>query len=249
MTVEDILISTRDILADQGKKRWQDDQLIRLLNDGVSNFIIHTGCAKSKVFIGLEEGIAIYDLSNYAINIDRVSYKGIPLIAKSEEELDRLDPNWEETIGEEPLYVCFENLRQGVFRLYPKVIDLTFSIATQNQPYGGLIDITVTDDLLLVPNLSSITFGVNKFVSVNYIDKPTKLVNLTDTVDIPEIYKAALAAYISGMALRVNQDTVNRQFGTEQLTIYDTYVAKAIGKESKANNTFHNRQVNYRGFQ
>lgn len=249
MTVEDILISTRDILADQEKSRWEDSHLIRILNDGIANFTIHTSYAKSKVFIGLELGISTYDLSNYAINLDRVSYKGIPLPAKSEEELDRINPNWEDEEGEEPLYVCFENLRQGVFKIYPKVNNLAYDVITQNQSYGGLIDITIDEELFLLPEITNISFGTNKYVTVNYIDKPIAVTTLTDTINIPEIYKAAMVAFVSGMALRANQDTINRQYGTEQLAIYDSYVTKALGKEAKANNTFHNRQVEYRGFQ
>lgn len=249
MTVEDILISARDVLADQGKKRWEDSHLIRILNDGIANFTIHTSYAKSKVFVGLEIGVSTYDLSNYAINLDRVSYKGIPLPAKSEEELDRINPNWEDEVGEEPLYVCFENLRQGVFKIYPKVENLAYDVITQNQVYGGLIDITIDEELFLLPELDNISFGTNKYVTINYIDKPILVTALTDTINIPEIYKAAMVAFVSGMALRANQDTVNRQYGTEQLVIYDSYVTKALGKEAKANNTFHNRQVEYRGFQ
>lgn len=249
MTVEDILISARDILADQGKKRWDDAHLIRLLNDGIANFTIHTSYAKSKVYIGIEEEVSIYNLSSYAINIDRVSYLNNILVAKSEEELDRINPNWETEVGEEPLYVCFENLRQGVFKIYPKVKNLTLNTVTQNQVYGGLIDILVIEDLFMLPNISNITFGNNKYLTVNYIEKPVLVNTLYDIVNIPEIYKAAMVAFVSGMALRANQDTVNRQYGAEQLVIYDSYVTKALGKEAKANNTFHNRQVEYRGFQ
>lgn len=249
MIVSEVLVSTRDILNDPTGKRWDDTVLIRLLNDCISNFTLLTNYAKSRVFIGIETGISTYDLSSYAISIERVSYLNTILEAKSQEEMDFINPLWEDDIGEIPKYVIFDNLRQGIFKLYPKIITATANCITQNQAYGGLIDISITDDLLLLPSLTTIAFGTNKYLSVYYIEKPATLTKVTDIISIPEIYKAAIVSYISGQALRLDQDTINRAFGAEQLKIYDSFVAKALSKEAKSNNTFHNRQIAYKGFQ
>jgi len=135
MLASDVLISARDVLSDQGKKRWTDETLFRLLNEGISNFTIHTSYAKSRLYITLEAGVTKYDLSPYAINIDRVNYLNMVLEAKSEEEMDRININWEDDVGEEPKYVIFENLRQGIFRIYPKVENLATEVVSQNQVF------------------------------------------------------------------------------------------------------------------
>lgn len=249
MLVSDILTSVRDVLADQSKKRWQDDVLIRLLNSGVRNFILTTGYAKAKIYVGLEQEVSTYDLSNYAISIDRVMYKDKVLEAKSDVEMDLINPTWEDEVGLEPRYVIFENLRQGVFRIYPKVSDEASEIISQNQVYGGLIDINVTEDFAIIPGMEDVAFSAIKHVVVYYIERHAELTSLDDTVKLPDLYKEAVVAFVTGQALRLDQDTLNRQFGAEQLSIYDNYVTKALGKEAKANNTFHNRQVAYRGFQ
>jgi len=248
MLVSDVLTSVRDILADSSKARWPDATLIRLLNDGINNFVLQTSFAKAKAYIELEQEIAVYDISSYAIGIDRIQYISTILAAKTEEEMDLINPLWEDEVGEEPKYIIFENLRQGVFKVYPKVIAGAANVTVQNQVYGGLIDISFTDGTLQLPNLSNIAFTDTKYLTVYYVERPTAMATLTDVVKINEVYKAALVAYISGQALRLDQDTLNRQFGAEQLKIYDTYVAQALSKDAKANNTFHNRQTSYKGF-
>ena len=249
LSVSDILVSARDILADQGKVRWSDEQLIRLLNDALDNLAINSNYSKARSYIEVEENITIYDLTDYAISIDRVEYIGTPLLAKSSEEMDRLDSRWLETTGLEPKYVIFDNLRQGSFRIYPRISSGAANIITQNSPYGGLIDITCVDDLLNLPSSDNLAFTDTKYLTVYYTKKPEVITNITDTVEIGATWKAAIAAFISGMALRADKDTQSRAFGMEQLAIYDRYLAKATSLESRASNTAYMRTFEYRGFQ
>lgn len=248
--VNDILLNVRDVLADHNKHRWSDDTLLRLFNQGLKNFITQTKVLKLKSYIPIETNTAIYDMSPYAISIDRIQYLDKVLIGKTEEELDKINIEWQSVVGTEPKNVIFDNVKKGVFRIYPKVTESTLNNVVQNQPYGILIDIVMTDDLAHIPEFDNIAFEAVKYLTVYYIGKP-KVVTL-DTedseLDLDDEYDDAMVAYISGQALRLDADTQNRAFGAEQLSIYNSYVMTATKKESESNNTFVNREIPYKGF-
>lgn len=250
MRVENILLNTRDVLADHSKQRWTDDTLIRLFNQGLKSFVMQAKTLKQRSYLPVEVNTAIYDMSPYSLYIDRIEYMHQVLEGKTEEQMDRIEKDWPLTVGDKPKFVVFDNLKQGVFRIYPKVVDGAINNVNQNQPYGILIDIEVTDDLLMVPQIDDIAFQGRKFLVVFYIGKPREVTIETEDedLDIQEHWDDALVAYISGQALRLDADTLNRQFGAEQLGIFNSYVAKATIGESEANNTFVVREIPYKGF-
>lgn len=243
----DVLTAARDVLADVDKTRWPDTTLIRILNEGIANFTITTKHAKSRLYLSLETNIGKYDISDYAINIERVMYLNRVLEAKSTTEMDKINLYWEDEIAAEPRYVIFDTLRPGVFKVYPKIMAGIGPVVSQNQVYGALIDIGFTDDVFSLPTFTSIEQGVNKYLVIDYIEKPELVSDLTDSIDIHEMYRPALIAYVSGQALRLDGDAQNRQFGAEQIQIYSSYVDKVIKNESSVNNTFHARTTAYRG--
>lgn len=248
--VSDILLNVRDVLADHGKQRWSDDTLLRLFNEGLNNFVQQTKSLKLRSYIPIELNTAIYDMSPYAMSIDRVQYMSKVLVAKTEEDMDKIDLLWQEAVNEEPKFIIFDGLKKGQFRIYPKINNLTVNNVSQNQPYGILIDIEMTDDLVQIPEFTNIAFDSTKYLAVYYIGKPNKVAIDTedDDLDLDSIYDPAIVAYISGQALRLDADTLNRQFGAEQLSIYTSYVTQAQNEESKTNNTFINREIPYKGF-
>lgn len=244
----DIITSARDILADPSASRYSNEVLIRLLNDGLKNFALATKFSRQKAFIAIEENISVYDMSTYAISIDRVQYLNKVLEAKTEEEMDLIDINWELSIGDEPKYVIFSNMRKGVFKIYPRVVDLTAEIIDQNQVYGALIDLTITDDLLYLPGITNIAFNAVKYLAVYYTETPPTVTGITSEIRMNQIHIPALAAYISGQALRLDKDSQNRSFGAEQLAIYGDYV-KVFNEEGQtSNNTFAKPSIAYKGF-
>lgn len=248
--VEKILHKVRKVLADNKKQRWSDDDLISLFNDGLENFILQARTLKLKSYIELEQNTAIYNLSDFAISIDRIQYLERALVSKTEEDMDRIDISWQIKEGKEPKYVIFDNLQQGVFRLYPIVTDNVLNNIEQNNKYGVLIDISVLDDLFLLPSFAEAEQAGKKFIIVYYVGKPREVASDSqdEDIDLDTIYDQALIAYISGQALRYDADTLNRQFGAEQLSIYKSYVDQAIVKEAEANNTFIRRDISYKGF-
>lgn len=248
VVASEIITQARDVLSDPSAKRYSDELLIRLLNDGLKNFAIATRFSKQKAFIAIEENISVYDMSTYAINIDRVQYLNKVLEVKTEEQMDEISIDWELHVGEEPKYVIFSNLRQGVFKIYPRVVDNTANIIDQNQVYGGLIDITITDDLLYLPGITNVAFGAVKYLAVYYVETPPTITSLTDEIRLNPVHIPPLAAYVSGQALRIDQDSQNRAFGAEQLTIYGDYVSAANAHEQGGNKTAGIPSIPYKGF-
>lgn len=247
--ITEILSKTRRILADKDKQRYSDDDLISLLNDGLINWTILTGTLKLRSYIPIELNTALYDMSLYCFNIDRIQYANKVLEVKTEEQMDKLKIDWQDDIGTEPKYVIFDNLKQGLFRIYPKVDDSVLNNITQNSVYGGLIDITITDDLLQIPSINNIAFTDVKYLVIFYIGKPrvVTIASLDIDLDIDPIYDLALVSYISGQALRLDVDSQNRNFGTEQLQSFVGLGNEAKKKEAIGNNSFIVREVAYRG--
>lgn len=245
--VEDILARVRDVLADPSKTRYTDTNLLRLLTSGVNDFLIRTKVSKSVLYIPIENYVALYKLQDYSQAILRVQYLDLSLEPKTIAEMDALDPNWVSTKGEVPLYVIFENLPQGSFKIYPKVASSTTSIVTVTNTYGGLIDIEMTDELVGFPDLDDLETFVSSYLTITYIRKQGDITTSTELY-IDSMYDEALVYYVSGMALRADADTQNRAFGNEQITLYNGYVDKAFKNESTHNNTLSPRASAYKGF-
>lgn len=248
--IESILLQVRDVLADHKKQRWSDEVLIRLLNEGLLNFILQARTLKLKAYIELENNTAVYDLSKYAISIDRVQYLEKVLGSKTEEEMDKMNISWQIKEGSEPELIVFDNQKQGVFRIYPIITQNALDNIEQNSLYGILIDINVIDDLFKLPSFGNVSYEGKKFIIVYYTGKPRILTidSVDEDIDLDTLYDQAMISYISGQALRFDADTLNRQFGAEQLSIYKSYVEQAKVKEAEANNTFIRRDVAYKGF-
>ena len=238
--IESILLQVRDVLADHKKQRWSDEVLIRLLNEGLLNFILQARTLKLKAYIELENNTAVYDLSKYAISIDRVQYL----------EMDKMNISWQIKEGSEPELIVFDNQKQGVFRIYPIITQNALDNIEQNSLYGILIDINVIDDLFKLPSFGNVSYEGKKFIIVYYTGKPriVTIDSADEDIDLDTLYDQAMISYISGQALRFDADTLNRQFGAEQLSIYKSYVEQAKVKEAEANNTFIRRDVAYKGF-
>lgn len=249
LQVSEVFNSARIVLADKGKVRWTEDDLIDFLNDALDNLAINSNYTKTRSYIEIENGIAIYDISDYAITIDRVEYLNSVLVAKSAEEMDKLDLTWVDTEGTTPQFVIFDNLPEGSFRIYPRITAGAANIITQNQLYGGLIDITCVDDLYNLPASDNLAFQDSKYLVVHYTAKPQRITSVNDTIDIMPSWKGALVAFITGMALRADKDTQSRQFGAEQLSIYDAYLKRVSTIISTASNSMQVRTIPYRGFQ
>ena len=251
MTAQDILISTRDVLADQDKTRWSDEQLLRLLTEAVSTFVLNTFFGKDRLFVALEDNVMDYDLSPWSINISRVLFEDKVLDVKTSDEMDKINSRWESETGPEPKYIIFDDLNPNKFRIYPIPTNTGVSnVATQNDFYGMVTEFEITQDMAVLPWLGNEPAGSPKFLTIYCTKKVEDIATIDTKIDfISDIYKPALVAYVSGQALRLDADTLNRQFGAEQLQIFTGYVEKAKKLRMVSHNTAENFTIPYRGFQ
>lgn len=247
--ISDILANVRDTLADETKQRWSDDKLIRHLNSGIKEIVVKTGCLRERLFLELEANAALYDLSEYVIKFLRVQYMNKVISAKTSNELDTISPTWQEDVGNEVLFVTFDNLPEGWLRIYPKITDGLDNV-TQNQVYGGLIDITVNEDIYKLPSYGDLEQGMKKYLILHVLKKPNRVT--IDTVDedmeIDSMYDKALEYYISGHILRADTDTQNRSFGAEQLQLFAGCLGDTKVNTVLSSNVVKTRTVAYKGF-
>lgn len=245
--VEELIVKVRDVLSDEEGNRWSEAMLLRLMQSGVNDFLLRTKCSKSVLYIAVEDYVSTYKIQDFSQAILRVQYLDTALVAKTMSEMDTIDPVWPSTKGQEPKFVIFENLPAGTFKIYPKVPSATTNVVEVNSNFGGLIDLEVTDDLVLLPSVEDISETIDTYLVVTYIKKQVPITR-TSEIYIDRMYDDALVYYITGMALRADADTQNRAFGNEQLAMYDSYLKLAAGNESVDNHTLTPREVSYKGF-
>jgi len=99
---------------------------------------------------------------------------------------------------------------------YIKDEGITKTIATPND-YGVTVDILDTAGALII----------------YYIRKPVDIVDITDSLDIDDIWETAIKYYVCGHALRDDMDTQNRQFGAEELQLYSIELKEAMENSSR----------------
>ena len=245
--IANILSNVRIDLGDKQSTRYSDTILVRHLNTAINEFIVGTECLKERLYVGLNTSSAIYDVRPYAIKFIRAEYNNRKIEAKSFTELDVVDKDWQVTIGDSVKYITFDHLSKGMFRIYPRVSG-AMNIVTQNQQYGGLIDITIGDDDYQIPSIEDVTENIEQYLVIYIVKKhSTVTVNTIDTaLEIPTEYDTALENYIKAMCLRSDTDAINRAYGNECLQLYLGYVEAAKISETLVNNTIQDRIINYR---
>lgn len=246
--ITNIISNVRIDLGDEQSTRYSNDILIRHLNTAINEFILGTKCLKERLYVGLNTSSAIYDLRPYAIEFIRAEYNNRNIEAKSFTELDAIDKDWQVTIGDSVKYITFDHLSKGMFRIYPRVSG-AMNIVTQNQLYGGLIDITIGDDDYQIPSIEDVTENIEQYLVLYIVKKHSTITLSTEdsSLEIPTEYDMALENYIKAMCLRSDTDALNRAYGNECLQLYLGYVEAAKVSETNVHNTIQDRIIAYRG--
>ena len=69
-------------------------------------------------------------------------------------------------------------------------------------------------------------------ITIYYLKYPDEITATTDELEIDQVWDEALKYFVTGMALRDNKDTQDRQVGSDELTIFGSLVQKAV-KDAK----------------
>ena len=246
--VTNILNDVRLELGDTSSQRYDNDMLIRYLNLATEDFIFATKCLKERIYMGLGAASAIYDMRNYVLDFERIEYNNEAIHALSFTELDEVSPTWQTEVGEKVKYVTFDHLPKGMLRVYPRVSG-AFNNIEQNSLYGGLIDITINDDIYQIPSITDVEENLEKYLVLYCVKKPKVItISTLDTeLELHSIHDKALVHFIKAKLLRSDTDAINRQYGNEELQLYTNICNRTRGDTSKSNNAVQDRVVRYNG--
>jgi len=240
--IEDILTRARDTLSDPKKERWSDDMLLRLLDEACKILVEHTGYIKSRILVPLIADQAIYTLPDTVRKITRILDKnGVSLPFYTHEGADkRFGIYWETLVQDPVVAIIYDRLKTNEFKVYPMPVTVDPALVVPTTPeYGfttSIVDVAVTGvndpygviTGLIAPSVDSLTV----YCTMN----PVTITTVNDTLEFNPIFDTALKFYITGMALRNDKDTQNRQVGNEELSFFRTEL-KAITKDSASNFT------------
>lgn len=228
--VSKLIDRIRDTLSDPDKDRWENDRLIRAINEAMLDINKQAKVLRSKAYSTLQAGVSTYDLGNEIQLITRVLHDGKSLPFKTHAEMDEISDTWEEDIGNEIKYIVYDHLNRGQIKVYPilesdiEVIDPVYGVVVEvtdvalSSVYGVLVDIyEPKGDLILY-----------------FIKKPTEVDELEDEIELDDTWDKALKHYVCGSVLRDDKDAQNRTFGNEEIQLYgvELKVAKRVSSEN-----------------
>ena len=244
-----ILSKAREELGDVNNTRFTDSKLLEHLNDGIKDFILSTKSLKERLYVELASNVAIYDISKYALFVERVEYMNTKIDTLSFKELDRINAMWQYETGNVVKAITFEHQSKGTFRIYPRLNTVNNNIVSSSE-YGILVDFSLDDDILGIPSISDIEQNLQAYLVLYVIKKPN-IVTLTtpdEELELDELYDKAFVHYIKAQCLRNDSDSNNRQFGNEELSAYAMYVVNNNKDFALDNQVSGDRIIQYKGF-
>ena len=135
--VQDIILRVRDTLADPNGDRWDDNRLIRLIDEAQKDICRRAKLLRTKKNLPIRNNTPIIELPDDMLLLDRILYnnKLLPLI--SHLEMDKKGSTWESDEGL-PLFLVYDKQSRDKTKVYPIPIDLDDDIYIFNSP--GYID-------------------------------------------------------------------------------------------------------------
>lgn len=119
--IASILVRVRDTLADPKKERWDDDRLLRLVDEAQQTIVLAAKTLRSHTKIALFAGIETYKLPEDCFRLLRVtdveSNTILPL--RSFDEMDRCEGSWEADIGDEAKAIVYDKQPRKHITVYP----------------------------------------------------------------------------------------------------------------------------------
>jgi hypothetical protein len=250
--IDDIFLRVRDTLNDPNTDRWSDDTLMRNLQDGIKDIAIHTNLYKHIKTIPLISGESTFQMPAGTLNLSHVTYKSELLPLKSSGYMEaNYAPDWRTHTVELPdgdlKLAIYDEVKRCEIATYPRPFG-DFSVFYDNVPnefglvgalefegalypqdsYEGLVNEFVDSDM--ARDIQDSYYGVVtaveeiEILTIYYSRTPPLPTATDDDLEIDECFDRALRHYIVGMCLRNDLDQQNRQFGAEELTIYQREV-------------------------
>ena len=244
-----ILSKAREELGDVNNTRFTDSKLLEHLNDGIKDFILSTKSLKERLYVELASNVAMYDISKYALFVERVEYMNTKIDTLSFKELDSINTMWQYETGNVVKAITFEHQSKGSFRIYPRLNTVSNNIVSSSD-YGILVDFSLDDDIVGIPSIIDVEQNLQAYLVLYVIKKP-KVITLTtpdEELELDELYDKAFVHYIKAQCLRNDSDSNNRQFGNEELSAYAMYIVNNNKDFALDNQVSGDRIIQYKGF-
>ena len=244
-----ILSKAREELGDVNNTRFTDSKLLEHLNDGIKDFILSTKSLKERLYVELASNVAMYDISKYALFVERVEYMNTKIDTLSFTELDSINAMWQYETGNVVKAITFEHQSKGSFRIYPRLNTVSNNIVSSSD-YGILVDFSLDDDIVGIPSIIDVEQNLQAYLVLYVIKKPN-IITLTtpdEELELDELYDKAFVHYIKAQCLRNDSDSNNRQFGNEELSAYAMYVVNNNKDFALDNQVSGDRIIQYKGF-
>lgn len=244
-----ILSKAREELGDANNTRFTDSKLLEHLNDGIKDFILSTKSLKERLYVELASNVAIYDISKYALFVERVEYMNTKIDTLSFKELDSINAMWQYETGNVVKAITFEHQSKGAFRIYPRLNTVDNNIVSSSD-YGILVDFSLDDDIVGIPSIIDVEQNLQAYLVLYVIKKPNVITLTTpnEELELDELYDKAFVHYIKAQCLRNDSDSNNRQFGNEELSAYAMYVVNNNKDFALDNQVSGDRIIQYKGF-
>ena len=244
-----ILSKAREELGDTNNTRFTDSKLLEHLNDGIKDFILSTKSLKERLYVELASNVAMYDISKYALFVERVEYMNTKIDTLSFKELDSINTMWQYETGNVVKAITFEHQSKGAFRIYPRLNTVDNNIVSSSD-YGILVDFSLDDDIVGIPSIIDVEQNLQAYLVLYVIKKPN-IITLTtpdEELELDELYDKAFVHYIKAQCLRNDSDSNNRQFGNEELSAYAMYIVNNNKDFALDNQVSGDRIIQYKGF-
>jgi hypothetical protein len=254
--IEDIFLLVRDTLNDHGKQRWSDDTLLRNIRLGLKDIAIQTNLFKHIITIPLKSGESVFQMPKGTLNLSHVTYKSIllPLVSSGWMTKNK-PPDWRThtvKIPEGDLELAiYDEVKRTEIATYPRPFG-DFTILYESEPnefglvgaldyegelfpqdsYYGVVNEFVDSDM--ARDIQDSYYGVVSVVeeveilTIYYSRTPPLPDDVLDELEVDECFDPALKFYITGTCLRNDVDAQNRQFGAEELALYQREVDAII---------------------
>lgn len=244
-----ILSKAREELGDTNNTRFTDSKLLEHLNDGIKDFILSTKSLKERLYVELASNVAIYDISKYALFVERVEYMNTKIDTLSFTELDSINAMWQYETGNVVKAITFEHQSKGAFRIYPRLNTVNNNIVSSSD-YGILVDFSLDDDIVGIPSIIDVEQNLQAYLVLYVIKKPNVITLTTpdEELELDELYDKAFVHYIKAQCLRNDSDSNNRQFGNEELSAYAMYIVNNNKDFALDNQVSGDRIIQYKGF-
>ena len=244
-----ILSKAREELGDTNNTRFTNSKLLEHLNDGIKDFILSTKSLKERLYVELASNVAMYDISKYALFVERVEYMNTKIDTLSFTELDSINTMWQYETGNVVKAITFEHQSKGAFRIYPRLNTVDNNIVSSSD-YGILVDFSLDDDIVGIPSIIDVEQNLQAYLVLYVIKKPNVITLTTpdEELELDELYDKAFVHYIKAQCLRNDSDSNNRQFGNEELSAYAMYVVNNNKDFALDNQVSGDRIIQYKGF-